>query len=309
MTEVHPAFYGVLSVRYEAACASGSVALDAAITKIQAGNGDLVIVVGFELMKTVEARTGGDFLGHAAFYETESKGIDFPFPNLFGKLADELLKKYAIEEGRFLDSLAKISAINYENGKRNPLVQTRKWFMNFEQAQSRGTETNMYVGGRLAVTDCSQITDGAAVVIFASETFAEQRKGKRVVIKGSGHRVAPMRFEKKIQDGQRSEYILPWTRQAVLDAYHKAGMTVDDIDFFETHDCFTSSEYAAISSFGITAPGKEYEAIEDGRICLDGEKPINPSGGLIGCGHPVGATGVRMMLDLFKQVTGTAGSY
>ena len=74
---------------------------------------------------------------------------------------------------------------------------------------------------------------------------------------------------------------------------------------FETHDCFTSSEYAAISAFGLTEPGKEYEAVEDGTVA----KKINPSGGLIGCGHPVGASGARMLLDLYKQVTGTAGRY
>ena len=78
---------------------------------------------------------------------------------------------------------------------------------------------------------------------------------------------------------------------------------------FETHDCFTSSEYAAISAFGLTEPGKEYEAVESGLIDFCGSKPINPSGGLIGCGHPVGASGSRMLLDLYKQVTGTAGGY
>lgn len=88
-----------------------------------------------------------------------------------------------------------------------------------------------------------------------------------------------------------------------------ANMTVDDIDFFETHDCFTSSEYMAISAFDITEPGKEYEAVENGTIDFNGSKPINPSGGLIGCGHPVGTSGVRMMLDLYKQVTNNAGDY
>lgn len=309
LTEVHPAFYGIPSARFEAACASGSAALDAAITKVRTGDCQLAIVVGFELMKNVDARTGGGFLGHAAFYETESKGIDFPFPNLFGRLADEFLKKYNLDEERFMNSLAQISAINYENGKRNPLAQTRKWFMSLEQAKNRGTETNMYVGGRLAVTDCSQITDGAAVVILASEAFAKRVKKETIIIKGFGHRVAPMRFEAKMRNAQHSEYILPWTRQAVLDAYKRAEMSIEDIDVFETHDCFTSSEYAAISAFGLTEPGREYEAIEDGRIRIDGEKPINPSGGLIGCGHPVGATGVRMMLDLFKQIAGEAGNY
>ena len=99
-----------------------------------------------------------------------------------------------------------------------------------------------------------------------------------------------MLFEKKIEESRSSAYILPWTRQAVLDAYRRSNLTVEDIDFFETHDCFTSSEYAAISAFGLTEPGKEY-------------------GGLIGCGHPVGCSGVRMLLDIYKQLTETAGHY
>lgn len=110
-------------------------------------------------------------------------------------------------------------------------------------------------------------------------------------------------------EAARSRYLLPWTRQAVLDAYSRSGLTVDDIDVFETHDCFTPCEYAAISAFGITEPGEEYHAIEDGTISFTGRKPVNPSGGLIGCGHPMGATGARMFLDLAKQVSGQAGGY
>lgn len=307
LTEVNPAFYGVPSARYEAACASSSVAIDAAATKIRADEYDVAIVVGWELMKTVESRVGGDFLGRAAYYEKEGKGIDLPFPKLFGKLADETLKKYPeLDEKRYMDALARISVINYSNAKRNPLAQTRKWFMSYEQASTRDTETNPLVGGRLGVSDCSQVTDGAAVVVLCSERFMEERgiEGKPI-IKGYGHRTAPMLFEKKMADNEGSEYTLPWTRQACLDAYKRAGLGVQDIDVFETHDCFTSSEYAAISAFGLTEPGKEYEAVEDGTV----ERLINPSGGLIGCGHPVGASGARMMLDLYKQVTGTAGGY
>lgn len=310
LTEVNPAFYGVPSARYEAACASSSVALDAGITKISNGDYDVAIVVGWELMKTVDSKTGGDFLGYAAYYEKEGKGIDFPFPKLFGKLADEILGKYDVDEQRFMNALARISVINYANGKRNPNAQTRKWFMDQMQAESRGIDTNPCVGGRLAVSDCSQVTDGAAVVVLASEKFVEEHGIKNVpVVKGYGHRTAPMVFDKKMSDAKESEYVLPWTRQAVLDAYRRSGLTVDDIDFFETHDCFTSSEYAAISAFGITEPGKEYEAVEQGVIAFDGNKPINPSGGLIGCGHPVGASGARMFLDLYKQVSGKAGTY
>ena len=215
LTEVDPAFYGVPSARYEAACASSSVALDAAQTKIMTGDYDVCFVVGWELMKTVDSKLGGDFLGRAAYYEKEGKGIDLPFPKLFGRLADETLKKYLeLDEKRYMDALARISVINYENAKRNPLSQTRKWFMSFEQASTRGTDTNPLVGGKLAVSDCSQVTDGAAVVVLCSETFIKERGIKdKPIIKGYGHRTAPMLFDKKMADNANSEYILPWTRQ------------------------------------------------------------------------------------------------
>jgi acetyl-CoA C-acetyltransferase len=311
LTEADKAFYGVPSARYEAACASGSVALDAAITKIRAGEYELAIVIGWELMKTVDSKTGGDFLGRAAYYESEAKDIEFPFPKLFGRLVNEMLDKYQLSEDRLMKNLSYIANKNYTNAKRNPLAQTRKWFMSDAQAGMRGTDTNMLVGGKLAISDCSQVTDGAAMVILASEKFVHENFPTREfpMVKGYGHRVAPMTFMKKMEENKDNPYILPWTRQAVVDAYNRAGMTIEDIDFFETHDCFTSSEYAAISSFGITRPGEEYKAIEDGILDFDGEKPINASGGLIGCGHPVGASGVRMFLDLFKQISSSAGDY
>ena len=310
LTEIDPSFYGVPSARYEAACASSSVAIDAAQTKIMAGEYDLAIVVGWELMKTVDSKTGGDFLGRAAYYEKEGRDVAFPFPKLFARLADEMILKYRLDEKRFMDDLALISSINYQNAKRNPLAQTRKWFMSLDQASTRGTETNPYIGGRLASSDCSQVTDGAVVVVLASKEFA-RRRGlvHKPVIKGYGHRTAPLLFDKKILENRESRYVLPWTRQTVVDAYHRSGLTVDDIDVFETHDCFTSSEYAAISAFGLTEPGKEFEAIESGMISFEGRKPVNPSGGLIGCGHPVGASGARMILDCYKQVAGEAGDY
>lgn len=311
LTEVHPAFHGVPSARYEAACASGSAALDAAIAKIRSEDVDVAIVIGWELMKTVDSKTCGDYLGRAAYYKQEAKGVDFPFPKLFGNLANETIKKYGLDEKQYLEDLAKISVKNYSNAKKNPKAQTKKWFMSLDQARNRGTDTNALVGGMLAVSDCSQVTDGAAVVVLASEKYLQEKNLKKdlPIVKGWGHRVAPMRFDKKIQESANSTYILPWTKQAIEDAYKKANLTVEDIDFFETHDCFTSSEYVAISAFGIEEPGQEHKAIENGRVYFDGDKPINPSGGLIGCGHPVGASGVRMFLDLYNQVTQQAGEY
>lgn len=310
LTEVDPCFYGVPSGRYEAACASGSVAIDAACSKIRDKTYDVALVIGFEMMKTVDSKIGGSFLGKAAYFEEEGKGIDFPFPKLFARLADAMIEKYKLDEERFVNALGTISYINYSNAKRNPNAQTKGWYIDEKQVVQRNTATNPLIGGKLALTDCSQVTDGAATVILCSETFKnENHYENRSVIKGFGHRVAPMLFDHKIEESQSSDYILPWTRQACLDAYQRANLTVEDIDVFETHDCFTSSEYAAISCFGITNPGKEYEAVENGIINFAGKKPINPNGGLIGCGHPVGASGVRMMLDLYKQVTGSAGMY
>lgn len=311
VSKVNPSFSGVPSARYEAACASGSAALDSAITKIKVQDYDLAIVVGWELMKTVNSTLSGDFLGRAAYYSEEAEGIEYPFPKLFGRLAEETINKYSLDEDKYLDYLAIISNKNYQNAKRNPNAQTRKWFMSKKQAQTRGTKTNAAVGGKLAISDCSQVTDGAAVVILASSKFITDNNMSLnlPIVKGWGHRVAPMNFDDKMIESKDDKYILPWTRQTVVDAYNRAGLTVADIDVFEIHDCFTSSEYAAISALGLTEPGEEFKAIDNGSIFLGGSQPINPSGGLIGGGHPVGASGVRMFLDLYKQICNKAGNY
>ena len=316
LTEINPAFYGVPSARYEAACASGSVAIDAAATKIRSGDYDLAIVLGIEVMKTVNSVVGGDYLGTAAYYQKEAKGVEFPFPKLFGRLADVYLDKYNLNEKRYLDCLAEISTTNYQNAKLNPLAQTRNWFMNKSHACQRNTPNNLQVGGKLSISDCSQVTDGAAVIMLASPKYSKKYQTKRTIpntslsqISGWGSRVAPVLFSQKITESKNQDYVLPWTRVTVLDALSRANLSEHQIDFYETHDCFTSSEYAAISAFGITAPGKEYEAVESGSIHIDGSNPINPSGGLIGVGHPVGATGVRMLLDLHRQITNQAEKY
>ena len=317
LTEIDPCFYGVPGARYEAACASGSVALNSARAHVASDDYDLAIVIGMEIMKTVDSVRGGDFLGTAAYYEKEAKGVSFPFPKLFGQLADLIIERNPkVGEERVMDNLAEISRINYENAKLNTKAQTRSWFMDRSHACQRGDRFNGTVGGRLSITDCSQVTDGAAILFLASPRYAREfaaKSGRSMkkfsVLKGWGHRVAPIRFTKKAEESTGNPYILPWTRKAVEDAYTRAELDVDKIDVIETHDCFTSSEYAAISAFGLTKPGEEYKAIEEREIELKGKKPINPSGGLIGAGHPVGASGVRMVFDIHKQLTEEAGEY
>jgi len=310
LVEVDPAFAGLPTARHEAACASGAIAILAAAAEIEAGRYDCALVVGVEQMKTVDARTGGDYLGTAAYYEREAKGVELPFPKLFGRLGDEYETRYGLDDRH----LALLAAKNYANAKRNPLAQTRNWFMSEEHACSSG-KYNAQVGGRLKVSDCSQITDGAVGLVLASERFAQahaQRRRQSLAdfprILGFGHRTAPIQFADKMRESRGSPYVLPHTRQAILDAFRRAGIqNAFELSGIETHDCFTTSEYMAIDHFGLTEPGQSWKAIEEGVVELDGKLPINPSGGLIGCGHPVGATGVRQVLDAYKQVTGQAG--
>ena len=115
---------------------------------------------------------------------------------------------------------------------------------------------------------------------------------------------------RKVRRSQGEEYVMPHVREAITDAWGRARITGPrDLDSIETHDCFSMTEYMAIDHFGMTEPGQSWQAIEDGKIAFDGELPVNPSGGLIGLGHPVGATGIRMLADSAKQVRHEAGDY
>ena len=195
-------------------------------------------------------------------------------------------------------------------------AQTRTWYMSEDHAR-RGGPYNATIGGRLKISDCSQVTDGAVAVLLASPRYAATwaaRRGKQLAdvahIQGWGHRTAPLTFDAKIAESAGAPYVLPHTRRAIEDAFRRARVAdVWSLSGIETHDCFTTSEYMAIDHFGLTAPGESWKAIEDGVIDFDGKLPINPSGGLIGAGHPVGATGVRQLLDASLQVTGAAGGY
>jgi acetyl-CoA C-acetyltransferase len=155
------------------------------------------------------------------------------------------------------------------------------------------------------------MTDGGAGVVLVTDNYLRDHPGARPIarITGWGHRTVGLGLRQKLDRAADDPYVLPHVRAAALDALRRARMSLDDLDGIEVHDCFTPSEYLAIDHIGLTGPGESWKAIENGEIEIDGRLPINPSGGLIGGGHPVGASGVRMLVDAAKQVSGTAGDY
>ena len=165
--------------------------------------------------------------------------------------------------------------------------------------------------GRIRRYDCSQMTDGGAGLVLVSDRYLREHPDARPIgrIQGWGHRTVGLGLQQKLDRSTDGPYVMPHVRRAVLDAFDRAHVALDDLDGIEVHDCFTPSEYMAIDHIGLTGPGESWKAVENGEIEIGGRLPINPSGGLIGGGHPVGATGVRMLVDAARQVSGTAGGY
>lgn len=310
---LHPDLSGVPTGRHEAACASGSIALLSAMAEIEAGRYDLVCVLGVEYMRNIPGQKAAEHLGLAAWAGREWEDATYIWPAAFSDLNDAYSEKYGQLDYRHLGEIARI---NYENARRNPNAQTRKWEFN-DKSFTADDDANPVIEGHVRRNDCGQVTDGAAIVFLASEERARQHAKKHGLklsdlarIDGWGHRTAPMLFTDKLKDSRNSRFVLPQVNLTIKECFARAGIdNVFRLDAIETHDCFAMTEYAAIDSFEITAPGESWKAIEEGVIASDGKLPINPSGGLIGMGHPVGATGVRMMLDGYKQVTGRAGDY
>jgi acetyl-CoA C-acetyltransferase len=295
---VEDGLWDIPASRHEAACASGSIAALAAIADLRAGNYDSALVLGIEVEKSVPGDTAAQYLGAAAWTGHEGADATFMWPYMFSRIADEYDRRYGLDDTH-LDAL---SALNYANAKANPNAQTRDW---------APTADNPVVEGRIRRLDCSQMTDGGAGVVLVTDGYLRAHPDARPLgrIDGWGHRTVGLGLQQKLDRAATDPYVLPHVRSAVLDAFTRAAVTLDDVDGFEVHDCFTPSEYLAIDHIGLTEPGESWKAIENGEIGIGGRLPINPSGGLIGGGHPVGATGVRMLVDAAKQVNGTAGDY
>jgi len=307
---VEPALWGVPAARHEAACASASIAVLAAMAEIEAGRYQCVLVLGVEQERNVPGDLAARHLGAAAWVGHENQDAVFMWPTQFSLLEEEYDRRYGVDHAH----LAGIAQLNFANARANPKAQTRSWSFSPESFLEDDI-ANPVVERRTRRTDCSQVTDGSAGIVLASAEFAERHAVRQqgdlsrlARIQGWGHRTTGLPLDRKLERSAGCRYVLPDVRSTITDAWSRAGIGgPDDLDGIETHDCFTMSEYAAIDHFGITAPGESWKAVESGALARDGRLPVNPSGGLIGGGHPVGATGARMVLDAAKQVTGRAG--
>jgi acetyl-CoA C-acetyltransferase len=310
VAQVVPELWGVPAMRHEGACASSSLGILSAMAEIEAGRYDCVLVLGVEEFKNLPGDIASQNQNAAAWQGHEDIDCKFMWPAAFGLLAQEYERRYGLDRRH----LNRIAELNYGNAKRNPLAQTRKW--NFDPlAFTDDDEANPVIEPGTRRQDCGQITDGACAVVLASSRFAQEHMRRRggsigalARIAGWGHRNAGLKLRDKLERSKDAPYVFPHLRQTIEDTWRRAGVPgIAAMDGVETHDCFTTTEYMAIDHLGLTAPGQSWQAVEDGRIERGGSCPINMSGGLIGCGHPVGATGTRLLFDAARQVTGTAG--
>ncbi len=280
------------STRVESACASGGLAVRCGFIEVASGMSDVVLVGGVEKMTDVSGDGATYALATAADQEYEVfHGATFP--GLYALMA----KRHMHEFGTTRDMLSAVAVKNHDNGSKNPLAQFQS------KTTLEGVAKAVMVADPLTLMDCSPITDGAACAILASVDKAKEiSKNPLVKILGVGNATDRIALHSR-----KSLTTLNATVEASKRAYEMAGKSPKDIDFAEVHDCFTIAEIMVTEDLGFFEKGKGGHAALEGKTALDGEKPINTSGGLKSKGHPVGATGVGQIAEVVKQLRGEAG--
>ena len=281
------------ATRVENACATGSGAVHQGIKSIAARSARFVLVVGVEQMTATPGPEIGRNLLKAS-YLAEEGDVTGGFAGVFGQIA----QRYFQRHGDKTDALARIAAKNHRNGVANPYAQMRK-DLGYEFCRTE-SEKNPVVAGPLKRTDCSLVSDGAAAVVL-TDLGTAMRMGKAVAFRGTAHVQDFLPMSKR--DIVRFEGCGKAWRRALANA----GVSLDDLSFVETHDCFTIAELIEYEAMGLVPEGEGARAIEEGLVEMGGKLPVNPSGGLKSKGHPIGATGVSMHALAAMQLTGTAG--
>jgi acetyl-CoA C-acetyltransferase/acetyl-CoA acyltransferase len=302
---VHPTFQYKPCMRVEGACDSGGLALVASVKTILADVADVVLCIGVEVQNTVKAVYGADFLAAAGWYSGErKKGHTYFFPDQFSQRAGACFEKFGVEKTRAGMAQWYVNAM--ENARKNPKAQ-----------EYHNTSSDLYAVGmtspnpkafceHINVFDCSKVSDGGAALIFASE---EGLKKIGLEKKDAAEVVAYAQVQDNLTTPPPDLTKLTTCEIAAKRAYERAGIKPKELGVLEVHDCFTIAGLLAVEAAGLAGHGHGADFVKDGNTKLDGTIPTNTSGGLVGYGHPTGATGVRQAVDVVHQLCGKAGEY
>ncbi len=273
-------------VRVEAACASGGMAIRQAVTAIRSDEYDNALVIGVEKMSDVTGDEIAQALMSAAGVEEQICGLSFP--GLYALLAKAYMSSYSASEC----DLAKVAVKNHYHASKNAKAQ---FPFEITSEQVLGSQK---IADPLKLLDCSPISDGAAAVLLANPNWLKKQQAKNgIYITGSGQ------AQDTVSLAMRHDLLrISATYTAAQSAFKQAGIETTDISCLEVHDCFTIAELLALEELGICPKGEAFERIHEKDVWLGGRHPVNTSGGLKACGHPVGATGVKQIVELTLQL-------
>ena len=279
------------SLTIESACGSGSVSFREAFANVAAGFYDAILVTGVEKITHTGTEWTTTYFSYCSdfFYEGQAGAS---FPGLFASMALAYLTEFKATEEDF----AEVAVKNHDNGLLNPKAHLRK------KITIEDVMKSPVVASPLKLYDCCPFSDGASSVILCSEKFAKEHSKDYIHVIGSGRGGSPAALQ-----GREHMTTIPSTKIAAEAAYKMAEITPKDIDFAEVHDCFTVAEIIDSEDLGFFEKGKGVQGVREGQTKRNGEIPINPSGGLKSKGHPIGATGVGQVVEVFEQLTGKAG--
>jgi acetyl-CoA C-acetyltransferase len=282
------------TMRVEAACASGSAALKGAYNSIVSGEGDVAMAVGVEKMTEVDTMTSVELIGRAGSYMWEFENYGMTFPAYYALYAVAHMNKFGTTE----EDMSRVAVKAHHYGAMNPLAQFQKE-ITLEKALG-----SQVVSWPLKLYDACPLTDGSAAVILASEEVARDLTDTPVWIKGIGYSSDSANLSR------RSDYVgLEASVEAARRAYASAKVTPDTVDVATCHDCFTIAELMAYEDLGFCKKGEGAKMIREGQTEVGGRIPVNLDGGLKSKGHPIGATGVSMAVEITKQLRNEAGSH
>jgi acetyl-CoA C-acetyltransferase len=285
---------GAGTMRVEAACASGSAAVKAAYNSILSGEVDVAMAVGVEKMTEVDTATSVELIGRAGSYMWEFENYGMTFPAYYALYAVAHMNRFGTTE----EDLSRISVKAHHYGAMNPLAQFQKE-ITLEKAMG-----SQVVAWPLKLYDACPLTDGSAAVILASEGTAKKLTDTPIWIRGVGCSSDTANLSR------RTDYVgLEAAVRAAKQAYSRAKVSPEDIDVATAHDCFTIAELMAYEDLGFCKKGEGAKMIREGQTELGGKIPVNLDGGLKAKGHPIGATGVSMAVEITKQLRGEAGRH